>query len=147
VTGASEGREQWNAAGWEEQQVQRLLFLHHRWGDNTVQILSPDENRYPEAKGTARKELITAQVKQSKNTGRTEGNQDDAAVWLLSSFTTSWTVACQSPLSIRFPRQEYWSGLPVPSPGDLSVPGIKPTSSALASAFFTTESPGKPHSK
>ena len=112
MTGASEGREQWNAAGWEEQQVQRLLFLHHRWGDNTVQILSPDENRYPEAKGTARKELITAQVKQSKNTGRTEGNQDDAAVWLLSSFTTSWTVACQSPLSIRFPRQEYWSGLP-----------------------------------
>ena len=60
---------------------------------------------------------------------------------------TPSTVACQSPLSLRFPRQEYWSGLPFPSPGDLSVPGIKPTSSALASGFFTTESAGKPRSK
>ena len=100
MTGASEGREQWNAAGWEEQQVQRLLFLHHRWGDNTVQILSPDENRYPEAKGTARKELITAQVKQSKNTGRTEGNQDDAAVWLLSCVGILYNLMdCSLPVS------------------------------------------------
>ena len=43
-----------------------------------------------------------------------------------------------------FPRQEYWSGLPFPSPGDLSHPGIKPTSPALAGRFFTTEPPGKP---
>ena len=37
-----------------------------------------------------------------------------------------WTVACQAPLSVGFPKQEYWGGLPFPSPGDLSDPGIKP---------------------
>ena len=42
-----------------------------------------------------------------------------------------------------FPMQEYKSGLPFPSPGDLPNPGIKPTSPALAGEFFTTESPGK----
>ena len=46
---------------------------------------------------------------------------------------------------LGFPRQEYWSGLPFPSPGDLPDPGIKPTSPALAGGFFITESPGKPH--
>ena len=55
-----------------------------------------------------------------------------------------WTVAHQAPLSMRFPRQEYWSGLPFPSPGDLSHSGIKSTSLELASRFFTTEPPGKP---
>ena len=55
-----------------------------------------------------------------------------------------WTVAHQTPLPMGFPRQEYWSGLPFPSPGDLPNPGIKPTSPALASRFFTTEQPGKP---
>jgi len=43
-----------------------------------------------------------------------------------------------------FPRQEYWSGLPFPSPGHLPNPEIKPVSSALTVRFFTTESPGKP---
>ena len=47
-------------------------------------------------------------------------------------------------LSMGFPRQECWSGLPFPSPGDLPTPGIKSKSSALAGGFFTTESPGKP---
>ena len=42
-----------------------------------------------------------------------------------------------------FPKQEYWSGLPVPFPGDLPIPGIEPMPPALASGFFTTESPGK----
>ena len=55
------------------------------------------------------------------------------------SFVTLWTVAHQSPLSLGFPRQEYWSGLPFPSPGDLPDPGIKPKSPELASGFFTTE--------
>ena len=41
-------------------------------------------------------------------------------------FVTPWTVAHQIPLSVGFPRQKYWSGLPFPSPGDLSDPGIKP---------------------
>ena len=58
-------------------------------------------------------------------------------------FVTPWTVAHQFPLSMGFPRQEYWSVLPFPSPGDLPNPGIRPTSPALADRFFTTELPGK----
>ena len=57
------------------------------------------------------------------------------------SFATSWTVACQVPLSMGFPRQEYWSGVPFSSPGDLPDPGIEPTSlmsPALADGFFTS---------
>ena len=57
---------------------------------------------------------------------------------------TPWTVAHQAPPSIVFPRQESWSGLPFPSPGDLPDPGIEPASPALAGGFFTTEPPGKP---
>ena len=60
---------------------------------------------------------------------------------------TPRTVAHQAPLSTGFPRQEYWSGLPFPPPGDLSNPGIKPTSllsPALAGKSFITELPGKP---
>ena len=56
-------------------------------------------------------------------------------------FATPWTVAHQAPLSMVFPRQEYWSGLPFPSPGDLPNPWIKPASlksPALAGRFFTT---------
>ena len=56
---------------------------------------------------------------------------------------TSWTVAHQAPLSMGFPSQEYWSGLPFPPPGHLLDPGIEPTSPALAGRFFTTEPAGK----
>ena len=62
------------------------------------------------------------------------------------SFMTPWTVACQSPLSMGFPRQEYWSGLPFPSPGDLPNPEIQPVFPALAGRSLITEPPGKPHS-
>ena len=44
------------------------------------------------------------------------------------SFVTQWTIARQAPLSVGFPKQEYWSGLPFPPPGDLSDPEIEPTS-------------------
>ena len=60
------------------------------------------------------------------------------------SFVTSWIVAHQVPLSMGFSKQEYWSGLPFPSPGDLLNPGIKPSSPTLAGRFFTTEPQGKP---
>ena len=60
------------------------------------------------------------------------------------SFAAPWTVALQAPLSMKFSRQEYWSGLPFTSPGDLPDSGIKPKSPALAGRFFTTEPPGKP---
>ena len=53
------------------------------------------------------------------------------------------TVARQAPLSMELCRQEYWSGLPFSSLGDLPEAGIKPTSPALAGKFFTTEPPGR----
>ena len=62
-------------------------------------------------------------------------------------FETPWAVAHQAPLSVGFLRQEYWSGLPYPSPGDLSDLGIEltsPASPALTGRFFTAEPPGKP---
>ena len=58
-----------------------------------------------------------------------------------------WTIAYQAPLSMRFPRQEYLSGLPCPPPGHLSDPGIKltsPVAPVLADKFFSTEPQGKP---
>ena len=59
-------------------------------------------------------------------------------------FTTPCTVARQGPLSMGFSRQEYWSGVPCPPPGDLPDPGIEPVSPASAGGFFTMEPPGKP---
>ena len=75
---------------------------------------------------------------------------------------TPWTVTHQAPVSMEFSRQEYWSrlpsptpgdvphlgieqmsALPFPTPGDLPDPGIKPASPALAGRFFTSEPPGK----
>ena len=56
-------------------------------------------------------------------------------------FVTPWTVAHQAPPSVGFPRQEYWSGLPYPTPGELPDPGIEPgsvVSPALAGRFFAT---------
>ena len=62
-------------------------------------------------------------------------------VWL---FATPWTVAYQVPPSMGFSRQECWSGLPFPSPGDLPNPGIKPRSPALQADALPSEPPGKP---
>ena len=59
-------------------------------------------------------------------------------------FETLWTVAHQGPPSMGFSGQEYWSGLPFPSPGDLSNPGIEPRSPALQVDALLSESPGKP---
>ena len=61
-----------------------------------------------------------------------------------------WTIACQTPLSMGFSRQGYWSGLPFPPPRGLPDPGTEPTSPvscALAGGFFTPEPPGKPLEK
>ena len=59
-------------------------------------------------------------------------------------FTTPWTIACQTPPSMGFSRQEYWSGLPFPSLGDLSNPGIEPRSLALQGDSLPSEPPGNP---
>ena len=65
---------------------------------------------------------------------------------VVSDSATPWTVAHQAPLSMGLFRQEYWSGLPFPTPRDLPNPGIEPESPeapALAGGFFITEPPGE----
>ena len=57
-------------------------------------------------------------------------------------FATPWTVAYQAPLSMGFSRQEYWSGVPLPSPGDLPDPGMEPRSPALHADALPSEPPG-----
>ena len=73
----------------------------------------------------------------------------DIFVWLADGLVAKscpalvipWTVTCQAPLSLGFPRQEYWSWLPCPSPEDLPNPGIKSKPGASADKFFSTEPP------
>ena len=64
---------------------------------------------------------------------------------LSDSFATPWTTAHQAPLSMGFPRQEYWNDLPFPSPGDMHNTGTEPAPPALADGFVTTEPAGKPN--
>ena len=64
--------------------------------------------------------------------------------WL---FSTPWTVACQAPLSMGFSRQEYWSGLPSPPPGESSQPRDLTQVSRIAGGLFIAEPPGKPKLK
>ena len=59
-------------------------------------------------------------------------------------FATPWTVAYQAPQFMEFPRQEYWRGLPFPSPRDLPNPGIEPRSPTLQADALPSEPPGKP---
>ena len=62
---------------------------------------------------------------------------------LCPTFATPQTVTLQAPLSVGFSRQEYWSGLPFPSPGNILDPGIETMSHTLAGGFFTAEPPEK----
>ena len=59
-------------------------------------------------------------------------------------FATPWTVAYQAPPSMGFSRQDYWSGLPFPSPGDLPKPGTEPGSPTLQADALPSEPPGQP---
>ena len=72
------------------------------------------------------------------------GKRNESISCSVMSNSNSKTVANHAPLSVGFPRKEYWSGLPFPSPGDLPDSGIEPVSPVLSSGFFTTEPPGKP---
>ena len=64
---------------------------------------------------------------------------------VVSESAALWTVAHQAPLSMEFARQEYWSGQPFPSPGDLPNPGIEARSLALQADSLPAEPPGKPY--
>ena len=81
---------------------------------------------------------MTATVSNTKN--HSGGSESDVAQSCL--FATLWTVAYQAPPSMGFSRQEYWSGLPFPSPGDLPDPEIEPGSPSLEADTLTSEPPG-----
>ena len=72
------------------------------------------------------------------------GNKEVKSLSHVRLFATPWTVACQAPLSMEFSRQEYWSGLPIPSPEDLPDPGIEPRSPSLQADAIPSEPPAKP---
>ena len=72
-----------------------------------------------------------------------EDMEHGCAYAVASDSATPWTVARQASLSLGFSKQEYQSGLPFPTPGDLPNPGIEPQCPALAGGFFTTSPPGK----
>ena len=88
----------------------------------------------------------SCQAVRSSCMGTCSVSQLFSCIWI---FATLWTIDHQTPLSMGFSRQEYWSGLPVPPPRDLPNPGIEPMSPvfpALADGLFVTEPPGKPFS-
>ena len=92
---------------------------------------------------------ISTTQQKTESTGTPSLRQMPEGIMLLFSrsvlfFVTWWTLACKAPLSMGFSRQEYWSRLPCPPPGDLPNPGTEPASPALAGGFFTPEPPGKP---
>ena len=70
-------------------------------------------------------------------------NVDESESEVAQSCPTPWTVAHQAPPSMGFSREEYWSGVPFPSPGELPDPGIKPASPALAGECFAAAPPGE----
>ena len=72
------------------------------------------------------------------------GNKEVKSLSHVRFFATPWSVACQAPLSMEFSRQEYWSGLPIPSPEDLPDPGIEPRSPSLQADAIPSEPPAKP---
>ena len=76
---------------------------------------------------------------------RTEYQSEVKSLSRVRLFVTQWTVAHQVPASMGFARQEYWSGLPLPSPGDLPDPGMEPRSPTLQADALTSEPPGKPN--
>ena len=76
-------------------------------------------------------------------TNRVASNSS-CACSVVSDSVTPWSVAHQAPLSMGFSKQEYWSGLPCPPPGNLPNPGIETASPALAGGFFTTVPPVPP---
>ena len=76
-------------------------------------------------------------IKEKKKASQDNGGGGSLVTKTCLTLATPQTVACQAPLSMGFSRQEYWNGLPFPSPGDLPNPGIKPGSLALQISLLT----------
>ena len=98
-------------------------------------------NRKMSISSTGRHQLLTPTERDVPSTIKQEGEVKSLSRVRL--FATSWRVAYQAPPSVGFSRQEYWSGLPFPSPGDLPNPGVEPRSPALEVDALTFEPPGK----
>ena len=79
--------------------------------------------------------------KQAMNSAMKERKVKVKSLSRVRLFATPWTVGYQAPPSLGFSRQEYWSGLPFPSPGELPDPGIEPRSPALQADTLTSEPP------
>ena len=79
--------------------------------------------------------------------GKERKERKEKSLSCVRLFATPWTVAYQASPSMRFSKQEYWNGLPFPSPGDLPDPGIEPRSPTLEADALTSEPPGNrcPH--
>ena len=122
------------------------LLLHRPWP-----VQGEVEKRKEVARPSAQTEHPGSQKPQTSWEEELEGPCSLVYVSVLGHvqlFATLWTIAHQGPLSMAFSRQEYWSRLPFPPPGDLPSPGIEPASlasPALPGRFFTTEPPQKPH--
>ena len=107
-------------------------------------ITREKEGHYIMIKGSIQEEDITFVNIYAPNIE----SESEVKVKLLSClrlFATPWTVAYQAPPSMGFSRQEYWSGLPFPSAGDLPDPGIEPGSPEFQADALTSEPPGKSH--
>ena len=90
------------------------------WADDT-RLIKPCPSPATSALRLSRENLIVCKMQCRKYCTRRRAQ-------CVRPFATSWTIACQAPLSMGFPREEYWSGLPLPLAGDLPVPGIEPSS-------------------
>ena len=107
-----------------------FLFSSHRRTQNLVILTYGQLGPHPTLKGSSGSICY-----------RIKGGKSLSHVW---PFATPWAVAYQAPLSMEFSRQEYWSELPFPSPGDLPDPGIEPGSPTLQADALPSEPPGKP---
>ena len=119
-----------------------FLYCYHHYHNLDHGLLGPKlirhlvgtmVNKY-KTKGRGGRSSVTARVRPVNK-----------VVWVcvccVRLFATPWTVAHQAPLSMEFSRQEYWSGLPSLSPGDLPEPGIEPRSPALQAESLPSEPP------
>ena len=127
-----------------------LMHWRRKWQPTPVFLPGESQGRWSlvgcHLWGHTESDTTEATQQQQQQRSNTQHGNHSCCLLVKSclTFLTSWTVAHQAPLVCGFTRQEYWSGLMLPTPGDLSHPGIKPASPALASGFFTTEPPGKP---
>ena len=114
------------------------ILISHKIDFEIKTVIRDKERHYIMIKGSIQEEDITTV---NIYTPKVKVKVKSLSCVLL--FVTSWTVAYQASVSMEFSRQEYWSGLPFPSPGDLPDPGIEPRSPALEADALTSEPPGK----